>query len=30
MNIFKTMGEDIRAVKERDPAAQGSFIIWLT
>lgn len=30
MNIFKTIGEDIRAVKERDPAAQGSFIIWLT
>ncbi|MEG0015637.1 MAG: serine O-acetyltransferase [Gordonibacter sp.] len=28
--MFKTMGEDIRAVKERDPAAQGSFIIWLT
>lgn len=30
MNIFRTIGEDIRAVKERDPAAQGSFIIWLT
>lgn len=30
MNIFKTIGEDIRAVKERDPAAQSSFIIWLT
>lgn len=30
MNIFKTIAEDIRAVKERDPAAQGSFIIWLT
>lgn len=30
MNIFKTIGEDIRAVKDRDPAAQGSFIIWLT
>lgn len=30
MNIFKTMSEDIQAVKERDPAAQGSVIIWLT
>lgn len=30
MNIFKTIGEDIRAVKDRDPAAQSSFIIWLT
>lgn len=30
MNIFKTIGEDIRAVKERDPAAQNSFVIWLT
>ena len=30
MNIFKTIGEDIQAVKERDPAAQSSFIIWLT
>lgn len=30
MNIFTTIKEDIRAVKERDPAAQGSFIIWLT
>lgn len=30
MNIFKTIGEDIRAVKDRDPAAQNSFVIWLT
>ncbi len=30
MNIFQTIAEDIRAVKERDPAAQSSFIIWLT
>ncbi|WP_102375325.1 serine O-acetyltransferase [Raoultibacter massiliensis] len=30
MNIFKTIGEDIAAVKERDPAAQNSFVIWLT
>ena len=30
MNIFKTIGEDIAAVKERDPAAQNSFLIWLT
>ena len=30
MNIFKTIGEDIQAVKERDPAAQNSFVIWLT
>lgn len=30
MNIFKTIAEDIRAVKDRDPAAQSSFIIWLT
>ena len=30
MNIFKTIGEDIPAVKERDPAAQNSFVIWLT
>ena len=30
MNIFKTIGEDILAVKERDPAAQNSFVIWLT
>lgn len=30
MNIFSTIKEDIEAVRERDPAAQGSFIIWLT
>ena len=30
MNRFKTIGEDIQAVKERDPAAQNSFVIWLT
>lgn len=30
MNIFTTIKEDVRAVKERDPAAQSSFIIWLT
>lgn len=30
MNIFKIIGEDIRAVKERDPAAPNSFVIWLT
>ena len=30
MNIFKTIGEAIQAVKERDPAAQNSFVIWLT
>lgn len=30
MNIFKTIAEDIQAVKERDPAAQSSFVIWLT
>ncbi len=30
MNIFKTISEDVRAVKERDPAAQSAFIIWLT
>ena len=30
MNIFKTIGEDIRAVKDRDPAAQSAFVIWLT
>lgn len=30
MNIFKTIAEDIHAVKDRDPAAQSSFIIWLT
>lgn len=30
MNVFKIIAEDIQAVKERDPAAQSSFIIWLT
>ena len=30
MNIFRIIGEDIKAVKERDPAAQSSFVIWLT
>lgn len=30
MNIFKTIREDIQAVKQRDPAAQSSFVIWLT
>lgn len=30
MNIFKTIAEDIQAVKDRDPAAQSSFVIWLT
>lgn len=30
MNIFSIIKEDVQAVKERDPAAQGSFIIWLT
>lgn len=30
MNIFTTIKQDIRSVKERDPAAQSSFIIWLT
>ena len=30
MNIFKTIGEDIAAVKRRDPAAPNSFVIWLT
>ena len=30
MNIFQTIAEDVRAVKERDPAAQSSFVIWLT
>ena len=30
MNIFSIIKEDIQAVKDRDPAAQGSFIIWLT
>lgn len=30
MNIFKTIAEDVRAVKQRDPAAQNAFVIWLT
>lgn len=30
MNIFKTIAEDVRAVKKRDPAAQSAFVIWLT
>ncbi len=30
MNVFRIIKEDIKAVKERDPAAQSSFIIWLT
>ncbi len=30
MNIFKTIAEDVRTVKGTDPAAQSSFIIWLT
>lgn len=30
MSFFKTIKEDIQAVKERDPAAQGSVIIFLT
>ncbi len=30
MNIFRTIKEDVRAVKERDPAAANSFVIWLT
>ncbi len=30
MGIFTTIAEDIRAVKERDPAAQSSFVIWLS
>ena len=30
MNIFSIMHEDIRAVKDRDPAAQNSFVIWLS
>lgn len=30
MNIIKTIAEDIQAVKDRDPAAQGSVIIFLT
>ncbi len=30
MNIFTIIKEDIQAVKERDPAAPNSFIIWLS
>lgn len=30
MNIFTVINEDIQAVKNRDPAAQNSFIIWLS
>ncbi|MBQ3106491.1 MAG: serine O-acetyltransferase, partial [Eggerthellaceae bacterium] len=30
MNVFSIIKEDIQAVKDRDPAAQSSFIIWLT
>lgn len=30
MNIFKTIAEDIQAVKDRDPAAPNSFVIWLS
>lgn len=30
MNIFKTIHEDIQAVKKCDPAAPNSFVIWLT
>lgn len=30
MNIFRTIKEDIQAVKDRDPAAQNSFVIWLS
>lgn len=30
MNIIKTIAEDIQAVKDRDPAAQGSAIIFLS
>lgn len=30
MNILDIIAEDIRAVKDRDPAAQSDFIIWLT
>jgi len=29
MNIFKTMAEDVRSVKENDPAACSAFLIWL-
>ena len=30
MNVFSIIREDIQAVKDRDPAAQSSFVIWLT
>ena len=30
MNIFTIMREDIQAVKERDPAAPNSLVIWLS
>lgn len=30
MNIFTIIKEDIEAVKERDPAAPSSFVIWLS
>lgn len=30
MNIFRTIAEDVRAVQDRDPAAQSAFVIWLT
>ncbi|MBP5314022.1 MAG: serine O-acetyltransferase [Eggerthellaceae bacterium] len=30
MNIFKTIAEDVRNVKAHDPAAQNSFVIWLS
>lgn len=30
MNVFKIIAEDVRAVKERDPASQSSFVIWLS
>nr|WP_251178842.1 serine O-acetyltransferase [Adlercreutzia agrestimuris] len=28
--MFRVIAEDIQAVKDRDPAAQNSFVIWLT
>ncbi len=30
MNIFKIIAEDVRTVKDRDPAAMNAFVIWLT
>lgn len=30
MNIFSTIAEDIRTVKDKDPAAPSKFLIWLT